>query len=86
MKIYYTSHADNVISKREIKESQVEELVKSPPQVLEGKGETKIAQGIYQRNDRDFLLRVVYKEEKDIIKVITSYWTSKIEKYWEEKP
>ena len=62
----------------------VKKLVRSPPQLLEGKGETKIAQGIYQRDNKAFLLRVVYKEEDDIIKVITSYWTSKIDKYWEE--
>ncbi len=85
MTIYYTSHANKVLSKRGIEEQKVEELLGSPPQIVEGKGETKIAQGIYHRNNKEFLLRVVYKEEGGIIKVITSYWTSKIEKYWEEK-
>lgn len=85
MTIYYTSHANKVLSKRGIEKREVEKVLESPPQIVKGKGETKIAQGIYQRNNKKFLLRVVYTEENDIIKVITTYWTSKIEKYWEEK-
>ena len=30
-----------------------------------------------------FLLRVVYIEAEGTTKVITAYWTSKIDKYWE---
>lgn len=50
---------------------------------IKGKGDMEIAQGIFQRAGKDFLLRVVYKREGEIVKVITTYWTSKIEKYWE---
>ena len=31
------------------------------------------------------ILRVLFVEEKGKRKVITVYWTSKVEKYWKEK-
>lgn len=83
MNIKYTKHAKTNLIDREIPEKLVEETLKHPQQLVEGYGEKKIAQSIYKRNEKDFLLRVVYTKEAKVKKVITAYWTSKIEKYWE---
>jgi len=83
MKFQYTRHAEEILSERGIEKQKVEKLLEDPPQQREGKGEAKIAQGIFTRKDEKFLLRVVYKNKGHIITVITAYWTSKIEKYWE---
>ena len=83
MEIKYTEHAIANLEERKIEKDVVEELLRHPQQVIKGKGDMGVAQSIFQRAGKDFLLRVVYKREGEIIKVITTYRTSKIEKYWE---
>jgi len=68
---------------REIAKETVEELIRDPQQVIKGKGNKQIVQGIMNRANQEFLLRVVYIEAAETTKVITAYWTSKIDKYWE---
>lgn len=51
--------------------------------VIESSEGREVAQRIFEHCGDDFLLRVVYRREEDIIKVITVYWTSKINKYLE---
>ena len=83
MKIHYTKHAEATLEEREISNETVEELIKNPQQVIKGKAEKQIVQGIMKRANQEFLLRVVYVEVEGTTKVITAYWTSKIDKYWE---
>ena len=83
MKIHYTKHAEATLEEREISNETVEELIKNPQQVIKGKAEKQIAQGIMKRANQELLLRVVYVEIEGTTKVITAYWTSKIDKYWE---
>ena len=83
VKIHYTKHAEAILEEREISNETVEELIENPQQVIKGKAEKQIVQGIMQRANQEFLLRVVYVEVEGTIKVITAYWTSKIDKYWE---
>ena len=85
MTIKYTKHAETSLRERKIGKDVVEELLNNPQQILKGGGNNEIAQGIFNRAGKDFLLRIVYKKEGRIIKVITTYWTSKVEKYWEGK-
>jgi len=40
---------------------------------------------IAQSRNRDGLLRVLFIQEGDARKIITVYWTSKVEKYWKEE-
>jgi len=84
MKIQYTKHAEATLEEREIARETVEELIKNPRQVIKGKGNKEIVQGILKRANGEFLLRVVYVEAEGMTKVITAYWTSKIDKYWEK--
>ena len=85
MGIQYTKHAEAILTERKIAKETVEELLNNPQQVIKGKGNKEIVQGILKHADEELLLRVVYVEAKGIEKVITAYWTSKIGKYWEKK-
>ena len=85
MKIQYTKHAEAVLTERRITKETVEKLLNNPQQVIKGKGNEEIVQGIFKHADEELLLRVVYVEAKGIKKVITAYWSSKIGKYWEGK-
>ncbi|MCD5412140.1 hypothetical protein M1N02_00890 [Thermodesulfovibrionales bacterium] len=60
----------------------MEKMLGHPQQIVKGKGKKEIAQSIFNRAGKDFLLRAIYTREGKAIKVITAYWTSKIEKYW----
>ena len=86
MGIKYTKHAMVTLEERGIEKGMVRDLPKDPQQVVKATAGKEIAQGIFKRAGKDFLLRVVYKREGETIKVITTYWTSKIEKYWEGEP
>jgi hypothetical protein len=83
MGIKYTNHAMVTLEERGIEKGLVRDLLKDPQQVVKATVGKEIAQGIFKRAGKDFLLRVVYKREREVTKVITAYWTSKIEKYWE---
>jgi len=39
---------------------------------------------IAQSKNRDGLLRILFIQEEKVRKIITIYWTSKVEKYWKE--
>jgi len=83
MEISYTKHAIVILEERGIEKGMVEKLLRHPQQVIKGKQGEQIAQGIFDRAGRDFLLRAAYTREERMLKLITAYWTSKIEKYWE---
>jgi len=85
MKVKYTKHALVSLEERGIKKNIVEETLKTPGQVIKGGANRETAQSIFKRDDKDFLFRVIYTKKEDSIKVITAYWTSKIDKYWEGK-
>jgi len=59
MKIHYTKHAKATLEEREISNETVEELIKNPQQVIKGKAEKQIVQGIIKRANQEFLLRVI---------------------------
>ena len=84
MNIEYTKHAEENLIDRKIPKNLVEETLKHPQQIVRNHGNRKIAQSIYRRDNKDFLLRVVYEQGSEGWVVITIYWTTKIKKYWEE--
>ena len=85
MRIIWTRHAEDrqkEWEKRlEITRKEVENLLESPEQILPGDQNILIAQS--KRGNG--LLRVAFEELKGVLKVLTLYWTSKVEKYWKEK-
>lgn len=84
MKIIWTFHAEerlNEWTKRfVIKKEQVENLVMNPEQIVPGHMDVLVAQGKMYNG----LLRVPFKEIENNRKILTIYWTSKVEKYWQE--
>ncbi len=85
MRIVWTKHAEERQKEWERKKGitrlEVEALLKKPEQIVPGDMDTLIAQS----RKHSGLLRVPFKEIGDTRKVITIYWTSKIEKYWREE-
>ncbi len=76
LKIIFHPHAIDKLKKRNLKQETVEEAIKNPDTVSDGKFGRKIAQKVYAR----YLLRVIYEERADSITVITAYPT-KPERY-----
>ena len=83
MKIVWTKHAEERQKEWEkklgISRQEVEDLLSKPEQVVAGDLGVSVAQG--RRGNG--LLRVPFVEPKDGRKILTVYWTSKVEKYWE---
>ena len=83
MKIIWTRHAEERQKEWEkklaITREEVENLLCQPEQVVPGDREVLIAQTIRGKG----LLRAAFIEgENRQKKVLTLYWTTKIEKYW----
>ena len=82
--IVWTHHAEarqkEWERKKGITRSQVESLLMSPEQIVPGDLEAMIAQSRIWEG----LIRAVFYEAETHIKILTVYWTSKIEKYWKE--
>jgi len=85
MDFKYTKHALVSLEERHIEKNMVEKTISSPDKVFKRKGGREVAQKLYPRSNKDFLLRVIYIRRENFITVITAYWTSKIDKYLEEK-
>ncbi len=85
MKFKYTKHSLVSLEERHIEKSMVEQTISSPDKVFKRKGGREIAQKLYHRSNKDFLLRVIYIRRENLIIVITACWTSKINKYLEGK-
>jgi ribosomal protein L32E len=83
MKVIWTRHAKERQSewerRRGITRQQVERVVGSPDQVATGYGGTSVAQSRWSEG----LLRVPFIEVEEGRKILTVYWTSRVEKYWE---
>ena len=82
MRVIWTRHAEERQKewqkKLEITQGEVEHSVSNPEQVVPGDMNVLVA----QTRTRNGLLRVPFVEKNGDRKVLTVYWTSKIEKYW----
>ena len=80
---WWTQHAEERLhqwnEERGVTRSEVEHVVMTPDQVVPGHGEAQVAQS--RRGPG--LLRVPYVEEDDERILLTLYWTSKTDKYWD---
>lgn len=82
MKIIWTKHAIDRQKEWEkklgITKQEVEELVRDPEQVVQGDLDILVA----QTKTREGLLRAPFKEVSSDRKIITLYWTNKVDRYW----
>jgi len=82
--IVLPKHIKLQIKERNISEDLVKETLANPNQLIEGTKGRKIAQSKYFNSlrNKEYLLRVIFKEEQNDRIGITVYRTSKIKKYW----
>jgi len=85
VKIIWTRHAEERqkewARKRGITRREVENLLMSPEQIVSGDQASLVAQ--VRRGSG--LLRAPFIETEGKRKILTVYWTSKVEKYWKEE-
>ena len=85
MKIIWTKHAEDRQREWEkklgITRKQVEDLLKNPDQIVLGDRGAFIA----QTKIRNGLLRSCFIDVGGGRKVLTVYWTSRVERYWKEE-
>jgi hypothetical protein len=70
--------------RRGIPEEWIAETLNFPSQTVEGYGGRKVAHKKYQKENKEYLLRVVYEEKEDLNIVLTAYLTSQVARYWKE--
>jgi hypothetical protein len=84
MKIVWTKHAEGRQKewqkKLEITRQEVENMIRKPEQIVSGDQNTLVAQSRRGKG----LLRVAFKSVGAERKILTLYWTSKVQKYWKE--
>jgi hypothetical protein len=70
--------------RRQISETEVALVLKSPQQVKTVRESRKIYQSIFETEEptKDYLIRVVVDIDRSPPEVVTVYRTSKIDKYW----
>lgn len=82
MKIIWTKHAEERQKewekKLDITKEEVDVLLNNPEQIVPGDMDVLVA----QTRTRGGLLRVPFAGTGESRKVLTVYWTSRVEKYW----
>ncbi|MGC9169093.1 MAG: DUF4258 domain-containing protein [Desulfurella sp.] len=82
MNIVWTKHAQERLTqwqqKLNIRKLDIENIILNPQQIVAGDLDALVAQSKFESG----LIRVVFKKESGNIKILTIYYTSKIDKYW----
>jgi hypothetical protein len=85
MKIIWTKHAEDRQKEWErklgITRQKVEDLMRTPEQIVPGDMNIFVAQSKFLNG----LLRAPFIEVEGDRKIVTVYWTSKVEKYWKKE-
>ena len=82
LRIEFSRHAERQLKERGLEQDMVVSTLKEPEQIIPGKKGRKIAHKRFKKGGKEFLLRVIFSEEDEVIKVLTAYCTSKLSKYW----
>ena len=80
LEIRFSKHAERQLKERNIDPELVRETLENPEQIVTAGKNRRITQRVYRRQDREFLLRVVFSGQLHP-EIITMYWTSKLSKY-----
>ena len=84
MNVVWTDHAQRRLAewsrRREITREAIEAIVRSPDQVVAGHAGLQVAQSKMENG----LWRVPFFDLEGGRKIVTVYWTSRINRYWEE--
>lgn len=84
MKVILLNHLKTQAKEREIDIKLVEDTLSNPEQIIPEPKGLKAAHKKYldSNKNKEYLVRVVFREEQDLRIGITVYRTSKIKKYW----
>jgi len=83
MKFVFTSHALGEIERRNLSISVIEKVLMDPEQIIEEYGGRKVYQSkVGFEGKKIYLVRVIVEGEKETLRVITAYRSSKVGKYW----
>ena len=74
--------AGRKLTRRGIKRELIENTLLDPAETVDGYGGRKVAHKKVLIDDKEYLLRVVYEETENTLTVVTTYVTSKIDRYW----
>jgi hypothetical protein len=85
MKFRLLKHVIEQAKERDISIKVVEEIISKPEQVVPDEKGLKVAQNKYMQKNKEYLIRVVFREEEATRIGITAYVTSKVKKYWRQK-
>jgi hypothetical protein len=86
MKYIFSRHAQTEMERRNISQVLVESVLNAPQQVIsENVGRKAYQSKVDFGNGKIFLLRVIVADNIDPAVVITTYKTSRIEKYWRQE-
>ena len=77
-----SDHASQELMRRGIAGDMVATLLSHPDQVLSAGPHRYVFQSIVERGQKDYLYRVFVDVERDPPEVVTTYRTSKIDRYW----
>jgi hypothetical protein len=81
-----TNHAAFEMKRRRISPKQVQNVLKNPGQRLTIRKGRHVLQSQISEGGRRFLIRVFVDVDHSPAEVVTTYRTSKIDKYWREFP
>jgi hypothetical protein len=85
MKIIWTKHAEERQKewekKRGVTRQEIENLLSNPDQIVPGDMTAFVAHSKRGKG----LLRAPFEDTRNGRKILTVYWTSKVEKYWKEE-
>jgi len=84
MKVILLNHLKSQAKEREIDIKLVEDTLSNPEQIVPESRGLKVAHKKYfdSNKNKEYLIRVIFREEQDLRIGITVYRTSKIKKYW----
>ena len=86
MEFVLLSHVKLQAKERDINIKVIEETISNPQQIVSKPKGLKVAQTKYfdKKENKGYLIRVIFREEKDLRIGITVYKTSKVKKYWRQ--
>ncbi len=84
MNVRLTLHAEEQIQVRGLDRDKVIAVALAPEQIVRTEGKPLIAQSRFWRTDRQYLMRIAFRDEVETRVVLTVYITSQVRKYWQE--
>ncbi|MBF0353290.1 MAG: DUF4258 domain-containing protein [SAR324 cluster bacterium] len=82
MEIHFSDHAKEQMADRDISEQMVSAVIENPEQRYNRTIDETVCQSRVRCNEKIYLLRIFVNFTKDPPVVISTYRTSKVQKYW----